>query len=236
MTRSGSRADTRMSTSPIVSEKRRSDPQVDACVTPGTSVRRATIFRASGSATEIGVRPIDPCCSRRASDWVSFSSDFSPNPFRSRSLCSASTRRRSSIEATPSSARSRLTAFGPRPWMLSSATTAGGCFARRPSSFATLPVSISSRIFSAVLLPTPSIFCSSATDSFPRSDPCALIDCAALSYARTRNEFGSPSSRIVSSASSCSMSSTSCFSSATGLFYLGQGQPAQVPLESQCRQ
>ena len=68
----------------------------------------------------------------------------------------------------------------------------------------------------------------------PGRIPWALIDCAALSYARTRNEFGSPSSRTVSSASSCSMSSTSCFSSATGLFYLGQGQPAQVPLESQC--
>ncbi len=54
--------------------------------------------------------------------------------------------------------------------MRSSATTAGGCFARSPSSFATLPVSISSRIFSAVLLPTPSIFCSSATVSLPRSD------------------------------------------------------------------
>ena len=65
--------------------------------------------------------------------------------------------------------------------MRSSATTAGGCFARSPSSLATLPVSISSRIFSAVLLPTPSIFCSSATVSLPRSDACAVIDCAALS-------------------------------------------------------
>jgi len=135
----------------------------------------------TGSATEIGVRPIEPCCSSRASDCVSFSSDFSPKPFRSRSLCSASTRRRSSIEATPSSARSRLTAFGPKPWMLSSATTAGGCFARSPSSLATFPVSSSSRIFSAVLLPTPSICCRSFTVSAPRSDPCALIDCAALS-------------------------------------------------------
>ena len=45
--------------------------------------------------------------------------------------------------------------------MRSSATTAGGCFCRSPSSLATLPVSSSSRILSAVLLPIPSIFCSS---------------------------------------------------------------------------
>ncbi len=170
-----------MSTSPMVSEKRRSEPQVDAWVTPGSAARCATMRSASGSATEIGVRPTAPCSSRRASDCASFSSDFCPKPLSARSLCSASTRRRSSIDCTPSSARSRCSAFGPRPWMRSSATTAGGCFWRSASSLATLPVSMSSRIFSAVLLPMPSIFCSSLTVSCPRSLACAVIACAALS-------------------------------------------------------
>ncbi len=170
-----------MSTSPTVSEKRRSDPQVEAWVTPGSSRMWATIRSASGSATEIGVRSIGPCASRRASAWASFSSDFWPNPDSPRSFFSASTRRRSSIDSTSSSARSRLSALGPSPWMRSSSTTLRGCFCRRPSSFSTFPFSRSSRIFSAVLLPIPSICCSSRAVSRPRSLACAEIAWAALS-------------------------------------------------------
>ena len=51
--------------------------------------------------------------------------------------------------------------------MRSSATTPGGCLRRSASSFATFPVSSSSRIFSAVLLPIPAICWSSFTVSAP---------------------------------------------------------------------
>jgi hypothetical protein len=101
--------------------------------------------------------------------------------------------------------------------MLRSATTLAGCLPRSPSSFSTCPVSSSSRIFAAVLLPMPSIFCSSVAVSRPRSVACASIACAALSYARTRKDCGSPSSSMVSSASSRSMSRTSCLVSAMGV-------------------
>ncbi len=181
ITGSAAAAATTMSTSPIVSEKRRSDPQVPAWVTPGTSIMWATIRSASGSATEIGVRSIGPCASSRARACASFSSDFSPNPESARSFFSTRTRRKSSIDWTPSSARSRFNAFGPRPWIRSSSTTLRGCFWRRPSSFSTFPFSNSSRIFSAVLLPIPSICCSSRAVSRPRSVACAEIACAALS-------------------------------------------------------
>ena len=181
MTGAGSAAATTTSTSPIVSEKRRSEPHTEACVTPGTSRMRSTIRFASGSATEIGVRPTEPWASSRASAAASFSSDFAPKPARSRTACAASARRRSSIEATPSSLRSLASAFGPSPWIRSSATTPGGCFWRSASSFATRPVSSSSRIFSAVLLPIPSIFWSSLVVSTPRSVACAAIAWAALS-------------------------------------------------------
>ena len=50
-----------------------------------------------------------------------------------------------------------------------------------PRASSTLPPSRSSRILSAVLLPMPSIFCSSLTVSLPRSVACASIACAALS-------------------------------------------------------
>ena len=177
----GADAATMTSTSPTVSENLRSDPQTEACVTPGSARRWATIRSASGSATEIGVRLPTPSASNRASDCASLSSDFGPKPLSARSLCSPSTRRRSSIDCTPSSARNRLTALGPSPWMRSSATTPGGCLARSPSSFCTFPVSTSSRIFSAVLLPIPSISCSSLTPSLPMSVACAAIAWAALS-------------------------------------------------------
>jgi hypothetical protein len=181
MTESGALAATTMSTSPMVSAKRRSDPQYDASTTPGTSSKRATMLLASGSATDMGVRPRLPCASNRASDWASFSSDFSPKPRSARSFRSASTWRKSSIDWTPSSARRRLTAFAPSPWMRSSSTTPGGCFCLSVSSFCTLPVSSNSRILSAVLLPIPSIFWSSFAVSLPRSVACAVIAWAALS-------------------------------------------------------
>ena len=60
----------------------------------------------------------------------------------------------------------------------------------------------------------PRFFCSSFTVSLPRSEASAPMACAALSYARTRKDCGSPSSSIVSSARSRSISRTSCFVSA----------------------
>jgi hypothetical protein len=63
--------------------------------------------------------------------------------------------------------------------MRSSATTAGGCLRRSASSLATRPVSISSRIFCAVPLPTPEICWSSFTESAPMSPGCAAIANAA---------------------------------------------------------
>ncbi len=99
----------------------------------------ATIRSASGSATEIGVRSIGPCASSRARACASFSSDFWPNPESARSLCSASTRRRSSIDCTPSSARSRLSALGPSPWIRSSSTTLRGCFCAEALQLLDLP-------------------------------------------------------------------------------------------------
>ncbi|HEY2730285.1 MAG TPA: hypothetical protein VGK52_10105 [Polyangia bacterium] len=97
------------------------------------------------------------------------------------SLCAASAARRSSSDCTPSSARSRMTALGPKPGRRMSATTLAGCLARRSSSFATLPVASSSRIFSAVLLPTFSMACSPLRSSAARSPAKAPTPCAAFS-------------------------------------------------------
>ena len=88
---------------------------------------------------------------------------------------------RSSIDCTPSSARSFCTALGPMPWMRNRATTVAGCLPRSSSSFSTLPVSSSSRTLAAVLLPMPWMSRSSLAVSSPRSVPWAAIDCAALS-------------------------------------------------------
>ncbi len=65
MTASASVAATTMSRSPTVSANRRSDPQYDACVTEGTSSRRETMRFASGRATAMGVRPVEPSRSSR---------------------------------------------------------------------------------------------------------------------------------------------------------------------------
>ena len=93
----GSLAAATMSMSPIISEKRRSEPQYAACVTPGTSRRRSSTRSASGSAIQIGVRSSERSASRLATARASFSSDFAPKPSSSRTRCSASARRRSSI-------------------------------------------------------------------------------------------------------------------------------------------
>ena len=177
----GSLAATTTSMSPIISEKRRSEPHQEACVTPETSRTRSTTRSASGSAIQIGVRSSERSASSLASACASFSSDFAPKPSSSRTRCSASAARRSSRQVTPSSLRSFASALVPRPWMRSSATTLAGCFWRSASSLATRPVSSSSRILAAVLLPMPSICWSCSALNSPRSVPCAAIAWAAAS-------------------------------------------------------
>ena len=158
-----------------------------------------------------------PCCVEARQRLAPASPPTSaPKPLRSRSLCSASTRRRSSIDATPSSARRRLSAFGPRPWMRSSATTAGGCFCAQPLELGDLAgLDQLADLLGGALADALDLLQLLRRSACPRSDACAAIACAALSYARTRNDCGSPSSSMVSSASSRSMSSTSCLVSAT---------------------
>ena len=111
-------------------EKRRSDPQDDACVTPGTSRMRAprcarpAAARPRWACARAAPAPRGAPATAPASPPTSRRSRLSVAQLRAR----PATRRRSSIDCTPSSARSRLTALGPSPWIRSSATTLGGCF------------------------------------------------------------------------------------------------------------
>ena len=125
---------------------------------------RATIRSASGSATEIGVRPIDALrVEPRQRLRQLLLRLLRRNPSAPRSLCSASTPAQI-VDATARPARraAACTAFGPEPLDAQQRHHARRVLLRAaPRASATLPVSSSSRILSAVLLPMPSIFCSS---------------------------------------------------------------------------
>ena len=178
---------------------------------------RATIRSASGSATEIGVRPTAPCASSRASACASFSSDFAPKPLSVAQLVlgeHARADRRSTARRARRAAA--CSAFGPEPLDAQQRDHARRVLLRAaPRASATLPVSSSSRIFSAVLLPMPSIFCSSLARQLARGRSPARRSPAPRSRRRARGTTaGRPRRASVSSASSRSMSSTSCFVSA----------------------
>ena len=113
---------------------------------------------ASGSATEIGVRSTAPCCVEAArATAASLSSDFCAEALERAELVLGerlAADRRSTARRARRAGASR--AFGPRPWMRRSATTLGGCFcAQVLELLRRCPVSRSSRILAAVLLPMP---------------------------------------------------------------------------------
>jgi hypothetical protein len=111
--------------------------------------------------------------------------------------------------STPSSRRIIVSVFGPRPGMRVNSSKAGGYFARSRSSLSTRPVATNSRILSAVEPPTPLMAVNSDFDSLVTSTPAPSRAPRAFSYARTLNDCGLPSSRVVSRESSESISRTS---------------------------
>ena len=138
-----------MSTSPIVSRHRRSEP---AYSTRSAASRRAptmsvAVLRATLSSTRSVVMTARPRRMR--------SSLLGPNPAMFRSLPSLTAASRSLTVAMPSSLLSCMARFGPSPGTRVSSRTPGGTLARCSSTALMVPVRLNSVILAAIDLPTP---------------------------------------------------------------------------------
>ena len=165
----------RMSTSPIVSRHRRSEP---AYSTRSAASRRAptmsvAVLRATLSSTRSWVMTARPRRMR--------SSLLGPNPAMFRSLPSLTAASRSLTVAMPSSLLSCMARFGPSPGTLVSSRTPGGTLARCSSTALMVPVRLNSVILAAIDLPTPGMLVSADSAIVVTSAGCPATALAAFS-------------------------------------------------------
>src|ERR1700691_3050273 len=214
-----SSAAARMSTSPMVSANRRSEPAGAHRWHPETAPITSTTRAAVSSATFSRTRP--PAASSSSMPRSSFSSLLLPKPRRPASRPALIASRSSSGEPTWSSRYSSRARFGPSAGILVSWSTPSGICARSPSSSAKVPVSPISATFLAMALPTPGICCSRSGPSWDTSSARPAIERAAFSYDRARN-WSPP---VIRCSSAYSLSSAVTASLARGMFHPPRPRP-----------
>ena len=134
----GSAAAARMSTSPMVSRIRRSEPAYAHRVQPGTPDSLAMSSMARSIAVSIRIRPADLRISSMPRSR--FSSDLGPKPGRPSSRPAAIAASSSSMESMPRSVYRTMARFGPSPATPVSRRTPSGTRARIASSWRMWPV------------------------------------------------------------------------------------------------
>ena len=129
----GSAATARMSTSPIVSRIRRSDPAYVHRLHPGTADSLVTSSAARPMAVSIRTRPADLRISSMPRSR--FSPDLGPNPGSPSRRPAAIDAASSSTESMPRSVYRLMARLGPSPGTSVSRRTPAGTLARRASSW-----------------------------------------------------------------------------------------------------
>ena len=170
---SGSEAVATMSRSLHVSPQRRALPASSTCsdesCSRSTSIRESATSSAFDSSQRVFASPSSPAASAAST----LSCAFGPKPLRSRIAPDSAAFLRSSSDATPSSSNSLRARLGPRPGMRVTSIRPGGYFALSFSADGILPVSSSTSIFSAIVLPTPA---SSVTRPWRASSATGCVD------------------------------------------------------------